>query len=64
MLLEGEPGSCFSDGDNLDEGEVVRFLEAKRTPVMEVGAWEEVGGLPRPGKAPESESAGFCTAII
>ena len=53
-------------GDILD-GEADKFLEAdRRIPVMLVGGgWcEAAGGLPRPGKAPESERAGFCTAMI
>ena len=56
-------------GDILWEGEGARVREARRRPVMEVGGCgpgcgPEVGGDPRPGKAPDSERAGFCTAMI
>ena len=59
----GELGSCFRLGDILD-GEADKFLEASSIPVMLVGGWLEVGGLPLPWKAPESVRAGFCTAMI
>ena len=68
--VEGEPGSCFRLlGDILWPGDGFwRLLEARRIPVIEVaGGWgapEGVGGDPRPGKAPESERAGFWTAMI
>ena len=56
-------------GDILAGGEEAadKFLEAESNiPVMLVGGgWPlEEGGLPRPWKAPESERAGFCTAMI
>ena len=50
-------------GDILD-GEADKFLEARRIPVMLVGGWLVLGGLPLPWKAPESVRAGFCTAMI
>ena len=51
-------------GDNLDEGEDVRVLdEASKMPVIDVGGrgpgGPDVGGLPRPWKAPDRERAGF-----
>ena len=54
-------------GDILAGEDADKFLEAeRRIPVMLVagGWWEAAGGLPRPWKAPESERAGFCTAMI
>ena len=65
--VEGEPGSCFRLlGDILWPGDGFwRLLEARRIPVIEVGGGAaEAGGEPRPGKAPESERAGFWTAMI
>ena len=47
----------------LGEAEWGGVLRLRRPP-DKWPAWTEMGGLPRPPKAPERERAGFWTAII